>query len=128
MYPQQQMMPGMFGQPMMGGVAASSDLSSQKGSKISINSLQKSKDRIQQIKMQQDKMKQHIIASGSQTSNLGSSAMTGNTSGTKAGQRYNNNDSMMNDSEQNELDKLNFNDVSLTKTGEKTTIGSKPAK
>jgi hypothetical protein len=78
--------------------------------------------------MQQDKMKQHIIASGSQTSNLGSSAMTGNTSGMKAGQRYNNNDSMMNDSEQNELDKLNFNDVSLTKTGEKTTIGSKPTK
>ena len=43
-------MPGMFGQPIM-GVAASSDLSSQKGSKISINSLQKSKDRIQQIKI-----------------------------------------------------------------------------
>lgn len=33
---------------------------------------------------------------------------------------------MMNESDQNELDKLNFNDVSLSKTGEKTTIGSKP--
>ena len=32
---------------------------------------------------------------------------------------------MMNDSEQNELDKLNFNDVSLSKTGEKNTQGSK---
>ena len=35
---------------------------------------------------------------------------------------------MMHDSEQNELDKLNFNDVSLTKTGEKTTMASKPTK
>jgi hypothetical protein len=53
--------------------------------------------------------------------------MTGNTSGAKAGQRYtNNNDSMMNDSDQNELDKLNVNDVSLSKVG--TTLGSKPTK
>ena len=53
--------------------------------------------------------------------------MTGNnTSGAKAGQRYTNNDSMMNDSDQNELDKLNVNDVSLSKGG--NTLGSKPTK
>ena len=80
--------------------------------------------------MQQDKIKQHIIASGSQTSNLGSSALTAAGSGTKAGATRYNNDSMMNDSEQNELDRLNFNDVSLTKTGEKPNAsgGAKPSK
>ena len=95
---------------------------SNKGSKISINSLQKSKDRIQQIKQQQDKIKQQIINNGGSTaSNLNSSA-GGASSGTKTATRYNNN-SMLQDQSEDQLDKLCLNDVSLTKGGAEIQMG-----